>query len=133
MPTKLANEIELWDIFAIDERGRPTTYLSFMILKSMFSEPKRWFTPKELTKLLAAKYSDTETICHQLEMADLITENPSQPGQYRYNLKTRNVELQVGFEKFLVDVELESLPVHLMLTYSPSFRSLAHLSAARPG
>lgn len=132
MITERPHEHEPWDILAVDAKGRPTTYLSFMILKLMFSDPNRWFTPREIAKLLAAKCSDTDMICRQLELVDLLTENPSQPGQYQYNWSSTNVDLQVGFETFLVDVELESLPVHLMLAYSPSFRSPGHMPAACP-
>jgi len=131
---ELSNERDPWDSFPIDERGRPTTYLSFKILKMTFSEPRRWFSPKELSKLLGAKDSDTDAICRQLELADLVTVNGSKPEQYRYNLNSRNVDVQAGFEKFLVEVELDSLPVHLMLDYSPScsFRPRSYLQISRP-
>lgn len=104
----------------VDNRGRPTTYLCYRILKTMFKERNRWLTPKKLSVLLAAKYSNTDIICQQLKEVDFLSENPSQPGQYRYNLASRNVDMQTVFEKFLVDVELRRLPVHLMLDYSPS-------------
>ena len=102
-----------------------------MILKLMFAQLKRWFTPQELAKLMAAKHSDTDVICRQLHRVDLLSEHPSQAGQYKYNLNCRNVDIQTGFEKFLVDVELGSLPVHLMLDYSPSFRSPGQLPRVR--
>lgn len=127
MVTGLPYEREPWNVFAVNEEGEPTTYLSFMILKTMFSEPYRWFTPKELGKLLVAKYTDVDSICCQLKQVDLLSKNASQHGHYRYNLNTTNVDLQTGFEKFLVDVELENLPVHLTLDYSPSFRSPGYL------
>jgi hypothetical protein len=119
MITKPYNLPERLNVFAVDGQGIPTTYLSFEILKTAFSEPHRWFTTKELTTLFATTYYETNTICRQLELADLLTENPMQHGQYRYNLNSQNVDVQVGFEKFLIDVELENLPVHLMMDYSP--------------
>lgn len=124
---KLSNGRGPSDILATDARGRPTTYLSFMILKTTFSEPNRWFTAEELTKLLSAKYTHTERICRGLKLVDLLSENDSQPGEYRYNLNCKNVEMQTGFENFLVDVQLEALPIHIMLDYSPSFRSRTYL------
>jgi hypothetical protein len=126
MVVKPYNEREPWDVFAIDGQGRPTTYLSYMILKTAFYERKQWFTPKDLAKLLVAKYADTDMVCRQLELADLLTENSQQRGQYRYNMESTNVDVQAGFEKFLIDVELEVLPVHLMLDYSPSIRSCGY-------
>lgn len=121
------NERESRDVFAIDGRGRPTTYLSFMILKMMFSEPNRWFTSKELRRLLVANRRDTDLICRQLVYVDLISENATLPGQYQYNINSTNIDVQAGFEKFLVDVELESLPVNSMLDFSPSSHSRRYL------
>ena len=122
MFVELTDRSELGDIPPLDNNGKPTTYLSFLILELMLSQPNRYFTPKELTKLLAARLSDVDLIRNQLEILDLITENPKQAGEYKYNWSSSNVELQVGFETFLVDVELKNLPVHLTLAYSPSFR-----------
>lgn len=123
MVTNLDQEREICDIFAIDEHGKPTTYLSFLILELMFCEPQRWFTTVELARLLAFKFSDVESICRQLKQVDFLVESTKVPNQYQYNLNCRNVDLQTGFESFLIDVQLESLPIHLILDYSPSFHS----------
>lgn len=123
MASEQSNKQEPYDIFAIDGKGRPTTYLSFRILKTIFREPSRWFTSKYIARLLVADYTDTDMICHQLELADFLNVKGSEPEQYRYNLNSRNIDVQVGFEKFLIEVELSSLPVHLMLDYSPSHSS----------
>ena len=128
MATTLHLEKELDDLPPIDEHGKPTTYLSFLILEQMFCEPHRWFTTRELARLLAAKFSDVDSICRRLELADFLVESPNVPSQYQYNLNSANSDIQAAFEKFLVEVELESLPVHLMLDYSPSFRSRALIS-----
>jgi hypothetical protein len=125
MVIKSASEVEHLDTSAVDDTGKPTTYLSFLILELMFCDPHRWFTTIELTKLLAAKFSDVDSICDQLKQADFLVEYEKVPGQYQYNLNSANSDVQAAFEKFLVEVELESLPVHLMLDYSPSFRSPA--------
>jgi len=133
MVTKSAEEREICDIFAIDEHGRPTTYLSFLILELMFCEPRRSFTTTELAKLLAARFSDVDSICRQLKEVDFLVECAKVPSQYQYNLNSANSDIQAAFEKFLVEVELEGLPVHLMLDYSPSFPSPGRLSVARRG
>ena len=125
MSTMLHIDKQLDDLPPIDEHGKPTTYLSFMILELMFCEPHRWFTTTELAKLLAARSSDVDLICRQLKQADFLVESTNVPSQYQYNLNSVNINVQAGYEKFLVEVELESLPVHLMLDYSPSFRSPA--------
>ena len=130
--TKFTDEQEVAELPPIDKNGRPTTYLSFMILKLMFSEPNRRFTPHHLAKLLAAKKSDTDLICRQLKQLDLLSEDPLQTVRYQYNLNTSNLEIQTALECFLAEVELNNLPVHLMLDYSPSFHSLAH-SHSRAG
>ena len=107
----------------VDKYGRPTTYLSFLVLKTMLSEPRRWFASSELAEYFAAKHADVCFICHQLQEMGLFSESPSQPGQYRYHLESNEgAELQLGFERFLAEVEVENLPVHLMLDYSPSFQ-----------
>ena len=118
---KSTEENKLDELPPIDKHGRPTTYLSYMILKLMFSEPRRWFTPEDLAKLLAAKDSDVQLICQQLKRRDLLIEDPAQTGKYQYNLNTDNLNEQISIEKFLLEAELDNLPVHLMLSYSPSF------------
>ena len=123
MSTTLHLEKQLDDLPPIDEHGRPTTYLSFLILELMFCEPHRWFTMIELAKLLAARFSDVNSICQQLKQADFLVESTKVPSEYQYNLNSANSNVQAAFEKFLVEVELEALPVHLMLAYSPSFCS----------
>lgn len=132
MSTNVTCKKETNDIPPIDKNGKPTTYLSYMVLNKLFSEPKRPFTLKDLTKLLAAKYSDIDLICNQLTQMDIILEESSDSVCYRYNLNSANADLQAKFEKFLVEVELESLPVHLILPYSPSFCLPPYLPAARP-
>lgn len=122
MFAKQTDTTKLGDIPPVDRNGKPTTYLSFLILELMLSQPKRWFSVKELSRLLAARLPDVDLICRQLKRQDLLAERPSQPGRYQYNWSSENVDLQIGFETFLIDVELESLPVHLTLPYSPSFR-----------
>ena len=128
MVTKLTAEKELADLPPVDEYGKPTTYLSFLILELMFCDPHKWFTTTQLAKLLAAKFSDVDSICRQLQQADFLVESTKVPGQYQYNLNSINSDVQAAFERFLVEVELESLPVHLILDYSPSFRSPALIS-----
>lgn len=132
MNTTLHVDKQLYDLPPIDEHGKPTTYLSFLILELMFCEPHRWFTTTELAKLLAARFSDVDSICRQLKHADFLVESPKVPSQYQYNLTSAN-SVQAEFEKFLIEVELESLPIHLTLAYSPSFRSPGYVPAARRG
>lgn len=133
MNTTLNIDKQLDDLPPIDEHGKPTTYLSFLVLELMFCEPHRWFTTTELAKLLAARLSDVDSICRQLKYANFLVETPKVPDQYKYNLNSTNSDVQAAFEKFLVEVELESLPIHIMLDYSPSFRSPAYLSTSRWG
>jgi hypothetical protein len=106
----------------LDSEGRPTTYLCFMILRLLFSQARRWFTTEELCTYLAARRSDVDLLCSQLKKIDLILESPSRPERYSYNLGSTNVDIQAQFEKFMVDVEAEALPVNFLLPYSPSFR-----------
>ena len=116
----LAHERALWDIFPIDGQGRPTTYLSFSILKVLFSRAQRAYTPQELAELLAADHDEVRIICRQLQLAELIMKTGGEYESYKYNLKSRNIDVQAGFEKFLVDVEQEGLPADLISDYCPS-------------
>ena len=109
------------DSFPLDTNGRPTSYLAYMVLKAAFVEPSRWFTAADFAKLLAASETDTKALCKDFRTVELFFEDDSSPGRYRYNLECPHSELQVAFEKFLVDVEYDSIPVHLTLDYSPSF------------
>ena len=110
------------ELTPIDKNGKPTTYLSFRILKLMFSQPHRFFTPKEIAKLLVAKPSDTKLICRQLKRIDFFSENSFEPGKYKYNLNCKEVDTQSAFESYLAEVYLKAIPVHLILDYSPSYR-----------
>jgi hypothetical protein len=80
---KLIDKKALGDIPPLDKHGTPTTYLSFLILKRMFSQASRWFTSKQLTTLLGARFANVDMICRQLKSLDLISENTSQHEQYR--------------------------------------------------
>lgn len=128
---KLIDEKEVANLPPVDKNGKPTTYLSFRILKLMFSQPHRFLTPKELSKLLVAKNSDTELICRQLKRMDFFSEDPSEPGKYKYNLKCKDVDTQVALESYLAEVYLKAIPVHLILDYSPSYRLPADPRADR--
>ena len=109
------------ELSPIDSQGIPTTYLSFLILDLMFSERNRCFTSDQFAKFFAARPSDTHTICTGLKHAGFLTEDASAPGTYKYNLNCDNEERQARLEKFLLEVELENLPVLSILPYSPSF------------
>lgn len=128
---KLIDEEQFTDLPPLDIHGRPTTYLGYRILKLMFSQPHESFTPKELAKLLVAKDSDTELICRQLKQIDFFSEESSQPGKYKYNLKCKNVDDQAALESYLAEVYLKAIPVHLILDYSPSYRLPADPRADR--
>jgi len=121
--TDLVFERKLWDHFPIDGQGKPTTYLSYRILKLLFSTPQRSYTSRQLAEMFAADPKEVDVICRQLHLADLVVENPGENKSYRYKLDSKNVDVQAGFEKFIVDVEHDNLPVHLMLVYSLSTRA----------
>ena len=107
----------------ISQSGKPTTYLTYRMLEFMFSHRDETFTPHRLARLMAAKQYDTNLLCRQLKDMDFIIEDHPGTGKYRYNLNSTNIELQASFERFLVEVETEDLPVHLMLNYPPSYLS----------
>ena len=119
---KITGYPELIELDAIDNNGLPTTYLCFNILKAFFKEPRKYFNTNHLRSLYAAKKKDVELICKQLHDKDFITQNPSNLKEYRYNLNSKNMEKQCNFERFLVEVEVDAVPVHERLPYSPSFR-----------
>lgn len=105
--------------FPIDERGIPITYVSYMVLKTMFNENRFWFSSKELSQLLVGRESEVREICEQLtEVSFLIKDNN---GSYKYNTSSNAPEQQAEFEKYLVSVRLEGTPVHLILPFSPSY------------
>ncbi len=106
----------------IDDFGRPTTYLSYRLLKYMYKYRNESYTPRELSGLLCAKHSDVKLLFRQLKKLDFIVEDLENSQKFRYNLNCKNVELQAEFESYLVEVLLKSLPVHRMVDYSPSYR-----------
>jgi hypothetical protein len=123
MQMKEIEKRDPWDVFPVDEEGRPTTYLSYRLLKTLFSQPRRQYTTEELSEVLASMEYEIEVMLKQLALVDIVQQDPSSPRSYRYNLSSRNVEMQANLETFLLDVELEGLPVHVMLDYSPTVPS----------
>lgn len=120
MAANIADARKLWSIFPVNDQGKPTTYLCYRLLKLLFSNPRRSYTPIELANLLASDIKEVDVMCRQLHLADLLTVTPGENKSYSYNLQSTNTDVQSGFEKYLVDVEREDLPVHLELDYSPS-------------
>ena len=114
MPDKLARTDDLWRTFPIDGDGRPTTYLSYLILERLFSHPQKAYASRELAGALATDVDYIEVTLHQLFLADIVIRDSEKPNSYRYDLRSPNVDVQAGIEKFLLEVELEHLPVHLM-------------------
>ncbi len=106
----------------LDRLGRPTTYLTFQIMETLHGT-NHGFTVEELARLLSANPADTHALCRQLEEIDFLYRDKTEPHSYRYNYRSKNEDAQIRFERFLVDVEVEGLPVHLTLDYSPSHRS----------
>ena len=103
----------------IDGHGRPQNYLTFRILRLLFSPPfpprRPSFTAKEIAALLAENDQEVEHTLHQLQHADLLTKPPSQLDHYQYNFFTcPHVDIQAALEKFILNAELEDLPIHLM-------------------
>ena len=73
----------------------------------------------------SAKKGDVELIFRQLVKDDIVMESPTEPLHYRYNFDSKNVDLQVGVEKYLCYVFHGWEPVPLYdLPYSPSFPSI---------
>lgn len=113
----MLSHIEYEEYRAIDGRGIPTTYLSFLVLRRMFENPRQDFTVHCLSELLAFKLSDVSIVCHGLSEGTMITEVSS--AKYRYNLACTDPR-QVAFESYLVDVATNYVRVDSILDYSPS-------------
>lgn len=107
-------------INALDQHGLPTTYLCFNILKLMFRENNRYFSINNLCALLAAKKVDVSLICDSLTNQDYIVKDLETSDQYKYNLHCRQEEKQCSFERYLAEVETNSIPIHEYLPYAPS-------------
>lgn len=106
---------------AVDSSGIPTTYLSYLILRKLFREPHCWFTRSELSDFLVFPRVDVDTVCNGLVAVGLILEEDTKTRGVCYNLLScANIDLQAGFERFLVDVAYDSIPVESILDYSPS-------------
>ena len=112
-----------FELHPIDEDGKPTTYISYLILDLMFTEKRQHFTSLDVARRLAIRQDNIDLICNQLLSYDILTENPPKSGKYQYNLDSTNIELQTKLEKFLAYVKLEHIPVYRILDYSPSYRA----------
>lgn len=86
----------------------------------MFSQPRRAYGASEIFECLGVREEEIDIILRQLQLVDMVSADTSMPGLYRYNLNCRNVDLQAGLERYLLEVEMEGRPVHLTLDYSPS-------------
>ncbi|MFC1781392.1 hypothetical protein ACFLZ8_03955 [Planctomycetota bacterium] len=95
----------------IDDYGRPKDELTFKIVRLFFSPPfpppKPSFTIKDVSILLAADFSKTESIIRQLTSEQILSEDPQNPGIFRYNYQCPYVEHQVRLEKYLLEEEMK--------------------------
>jgi len=104
----------------LDKQGIPATCLCFNILKTMFREHNQYFSINDLRALHAAKKKDIELICQGLRKVDFISSNPMNPNEFKYNTHCSQEILQCNFERYIVEVETESIPIYQYLPYSPS-------------
>lgn len=116
------NKPKIQELPPINNSGLPTTYMSYRLLKEMFGNHNRSYTIQELSDLTSFRISEVELMCKQLKALDFLTEESSDPTKFKYNVRCKNIELQIGFENFLADVFLKNLQVQIMLDYSPSYR-----------
>lgn len=102
---------ELKQQSVIDDHGRPKDELTLRIVRLFFSPPfpppKPSFTVKEVAVLLAADFSKTESIIHQLTREQILSEDPQNPGTFRYNYRCPYVDHQARLEKHLLEEEMK--------------------------
>lgn len=110
------------EFIAIDKHGVPTTYLCFNILKTMLREHNIYFSMQDLCALHAARKKDVELICRSLHDVDFISRNPINSNEIKYNIHCDQENLQCAFERYLVEVREDSIPVHRHLPYGPHSR-----------
>jgi hypothetical protein len=111
MPIKESRADELNEQSIIDDRGRPKDELTLRIVRLFFSPPfpppKPSFTAKEVAALLAADFSKTESIIHQLTREQIFSEDPQNPGLFSYNYRCPYVDHQARLEKHLLEEEMK--------------------------
>jgi len=107
----------------IDNHGRPKDELTLRIVRLFFSPPfpppKPSFTVKEVSALLAADFSKTESIIRQLAREQLLSEDLRTPGTFRYNYRCPYVEHQAKLEKHLLEEEMKHTLVASKVEFIP--------------
>lgn len=106
--------LEYWEQFPLDESGAPTNYLSYRLVRTLFTEPRRWYLLDELPQLLASDRDHIDVMLRQLRSIDMATSHERRPDCWKYNLSCRNVEFQAKVEGFLADTDISGLPNHFL-------------------
>lgn len=95
----------------IDNHGRPKDKLTLRIVLLFFSPPfppsKPSFTIKDVSVILAADLSETESIVRQLTNEKILAENLQNPNFFHYNYQCPYIEHQAKLEKYLLEEELK--------------------------
>ncbi len=106
-----SNVDELLQQSIIDIHGRPKDELTLRIVRLFFSPPfppsKPSFTAEEVVFLLAADFSKTESIIHQLTREEILSEDPQKKGLFFYNYQCPYVDHQAKLEKYLLEEEMK--------------------------
>lgn len=107
------------DIPPINKFGQPTTYLSFMVAEYLYDYRNRAFSSIEISDILALNSEDTLQVCKQFSDIGIFIEKSS--GEYQYNLRCEEVDLQNGLESFFIEANQDETCIK-SLDYSPSVR-----------
>jgi hypothetical protein len=94
---------EWFGTFPVDEHGVPTTHAAHRVINYFLENHRGTHIPERVADSLLLPRAQTACICRQLEFIDVLCQDPPDSGKYRYQLHSRQVDLQAKIEVSLID------------------------------
>ena len=89
--------------FPLNGNGIPTSREAYLLVSAFFAERASWHRVDELAQRIGVALPCVQSMCRDLELADILTADEARFGVYRYNLSCSRVQLQAGLEASLID------------------------------
>lgn len=89
--------------FPIDAEGQPTSDAAYRLIRYLFEHRDHAFAAGQLANELVLHPELVRCTCRQLELIDLVLQEPPASGRFRYCLHSRNTDLQAKVEAALIE------------------------------
>ncbi len=96
--------------FVLDSKRRLSTKAAYKLTAWLFEHRNQATDVSTISHAIRVPVNYVRTMCRQLEILDILAEEPLLSLQYRYNVNCWDVELQAAIESLLIDSDVDGLP-----------------------